>query len=823
MANGFMAIPNWFSSENQGGDVTIADLNGDGQPELIVFQIDHRTPGPNGAFYQIGWHLDAQGHVTGGWSNWIEVPDWFAWENQGAGIAVADLSGNGRPDLIIFQIDNPVGQNQGYYRIGRDLDQNGNVTGGWTNWTPVPDWFSHENQDGSIAITSLENNQQNDLIVFMIDNPFGTNEGLYKIGRKLDSNGNVTGGWTNWIPVPGWFSSENQGAGVAVADLENSGLKDIVIFQIDNPPGRNQAFYKIGKNINASGNVTGGWSSWLGVPDWFSHENQGGGIATSDLNHNGKHELVIFMIDNPVGQNAGLLRFMELETDPQTQGKWELLSYDSEVLAVHAAVLPSGKVLFFAGSGNNVVRFRSPDFGNTDKRFWCSVVWDPKVIPAPSSDNNFSHPDTLRDSTGKPVDFFCGGDCFLPDGTLLSAGGTLRYDLDGGFQGRKDAILFDPQTEQWKPKASMAHGRWYPTLVSLGDGRILAVSGLSEHGDLNTSFEIYSTRDNKWQVLTSPPAHEFPGLPLYAHLFLLEDGMLFFTGGRMDDPSTLSPCLLDITKSPVQVTPIHGLHAADFRNQSASVLLPPAQDQKVMIIGGGPEDESNATDSVDIVNFKALHPAYQAAAPMQLPRMHLNAVLLPDRTVFVSGGALQREGKIAARLQAEIYNPATNRWRIVATASIPRMYHSIALLLPDGRVVAAGGNPDKGTQVGWEPPDRNEELKMEVFSPPYLFKGPRPLIGSTPTEWKYGQTVKINSPQAVNIRWASLIKNGVTTHSFNTGQRLVDLAIVSRDSSSIQVKVTQQKNIAPAGWYMLFLTDKSGVPSVAKWIHLTSA
>jgi hypothetical protein len=291
----------------------------------------------------------------------------------------------------------------------------------------------------------------------------------------------------------------------------------------------------------------------------------------------------------------------------------------------------------------------------------------------------------------------------------------------------------------------------------------------------------------------------------------------------MDDPSTLSPCLLDITKSPVQVTPVHGLHAADFRNQSASVLLPPAQDQKVMIIGGGPEDESNATDSVDTVSLKASHPAYQAAAPMQLPRMHLNAVLLPDRTVFVSGGALQREGKIAARLQAEIYDPATNRWRIVATASIPRMYHSIALLLPDGRVVAAGGNPDKGTQVNWEPPDPNEELKMEVYSPPYLFKGSRPVIGSTPSEWKYGQTLKINSPQAGNIRWASLIKNGVTTHSFNTGQRLVDLEIVSRDSSSIQVKVTQKKNIAPAGWYMLFLTDKSGVPSVAKWIHLTSA
>jgi hypothetical protein len=260
-----------------------------------------------------------------------------------------------------------------------------------------------------------------------------------------------------------------------------------------------------------------------------------------------------------------------------------------------------------------------------------------------------------------------------------------------------------------------------------------------------------------------------------------------------------------------------------FRNQSASVLLPPAQDQKVMILGGGPGNESDATDSVDVVDFKSAHPAYHAATAMQLPRMHLNAVLLPDHTVFVSGGALQREGKIVARLQSEIYNPATNTWRITAAAAIPRMYHSIALLLPDGRVVAAGGNPDRGTKVEWQPPDPNEELRMEVFSPPYLFAGPRPEISGAPTEWKYGQTVAIQSPQAGDIRWASLIKNGVTTHSFNTGQRLVDLVIVEQKNGVLQVRVTTEKNIAPPGWYMLFLTNNGGVPSEAKWIHLASA
>ncbi len=268
---------------------------------------------------------------------------------------------------------------------------------------------------------------------------------------------------------------------------------------------------------------------------------------------------------------------------------------------------------------------------------------------------------------------------------------------------------------------------------------------------------------------------------------------------------------------------MQGLNDPASRNQSASVLLPSAQNQKVMVIGGGSESSIDATASVAIVDFTATKPAFRAAAPMNFPRIHLNAVLMPDHTVFVSGGARQREGgefEAAVILQSEIYDPATNAWKLAATATIPRLYHSIALLLPDGRVVAAGGNPARGKQVEWDPPDPNEELRMEVYSPPYLFKGPRPVIDAAPTEWKYGQTFAIQSQQAGNIRWVSLIKNGVTTHSFNTGQRLVDLSIVSQAEGVIQAAVTNEPNIAPPGWYMLFITDTNGVPSVATWVHL---
>lgn len=292
----------------------------------------------------------------------------------------------------------------------------------------------------------------------------------------------------------------------------------------------------------------------------------------------------------------------------------------------------------------------------------------------------------------------------------------------------------------------------------------------------------------------------------------------------MDDPLQVEPCIVNLAQNPVTTIPVPDLLDPIVRNQSASVLLPPAQDQRVMICGGGPigkGSQLDATGMVSIVDLKAAHPKYMPATSMKLPRLHLNAVLLPDRTVLVSGGSLKQESEPLTRLEPEIYDPATDTWHLMAPASVPRLYHSTALLLPDARVVAAGGNPESGHSVQWEPPDPEEEMRLEVFSPPYLFRGPRPTITSVPTEWAYGQTLTIVSPQAGAIKWASLIKNGVTTHSFDSAQRLVNLDILSQGAGAIQARVTNESNIAPPGWYMLFLVDTNGIPSVANWVHLT--
>ncbi|MGH3772651.1 MAG: hypothetical protein ACRDRW_14870, partial [Pseudonocardiaceae bacterium] len=310
-------------------------------------------------------------------------------------------------------------------------------------------------------------------------------------------------------------------------------------------------------------------------------------------------------------------------------GSWQVVPFLSEVLAVHAVLLPTGKVLFAAGSGNSAVRFADPNFGDTALRFWTSVVWDPTVSSPPEA--GFSHPATPRDAQGKVLDLFCGGETLLADGRVLSAGGTQGYP--GGatqFAGRADTMVFSPVTQQWAVVRPMAHGRWYPSVIILGDGRVLAMAGLDESalGTRNTTAESFFPAADYWQQLAMPLG--FEGLPLYAHLYLLADGSVCYAGGHMDD-GPAAPLRLDLTRSPATVTPVAGLTRVDARDQCASVLLPPAQDQKVMIIGGAPGG-GNAIADVDFIEFTQPVPAYHTVAPLYSARKHPNATLLPFRT-----------------------------------------------------------------------------------------------------------------------------------------------------------------------------------------------
>lgn len=465
-------------------------------------------------------------------------------------------------------------------------------------------------------------------------------------------------------------------------------------------------------------------------------------------------------------------------------GSWQVLATSAPILPIHAALLRTNKVLFVAGSGNDA---------NNVSETRGAAVWDINT-------GTYTRPLTPTNTAGLPFDLFCGGHSFRSDGRLMFAGGTLQYDP---FKGLRESFFFDPATDQWVSAPLMNFGRWYPTLLTLGDGKIFAVSGLDINGNLARNQEIFA-RATGWLTFsqqTSP-------FPLYAHLVLLSSGKIFYSGGYMGSSEGVTPRILTLPKTlsqPIVEQPVTGLEAAESGDQAATILLPPAQDQKVMIVGGG----GNTTKRVNIIDFKAATPTYTPAAYLNYARMHHSAVILPDRTVFVCNGSLMNEDVQKSMLPAEIYNPATNTWTVAAAQSVPRVYHSVALLLPDGRVLTAGGNPTRGSN----------ELRLEIYSPPYMSQT-RPVIASVPQRAGYNRTIQIQTNQASSIKWVSLVRPSANTHCYDTEQRLVDLPIVARTATSLSVTTPATGNLAPQGWYMVFISDTNNIPSVAKWMQL---
>jgi hypothetical protein len=190
---------------------------------------------------------------------------------------------------------------------------------------------------------------------------------------------------------------------------------------------------------------------------------------------------------------------------------------------------------------------------------------------------------------------------------------------------------------------------------------------------------------------------------------------------------------------------------------------------------------------------------------MQYARHHANAVLLPDGKVGIFGGTAIDNEPAQAVYAAEIYDPATNNWTTMASNQRPRIYHSTAILLPDGRVLASG---------------TDGEFTSELYSPPYLFAGPRPAISQAPGSFGYSSNIVVNTPQSADIEKVMLIKNTTVTHSVNMEQRAIQLDFQEGVGESLRINAPPNANIAPPGYYMLFLVDGNGVPSVASMVRV---
>ncbi len=458
--------------------------------------------------------------------------------------------------------------------------------------------------------------------------------------------------------------------------------------------------------------------------------------------------------------------------DPSQVGQWDG-PFDWPVVAIHAFLLPTGKVLHFSFPR---------ELQNPNAYLW-----------APGTD----------EFTPVPVDrpLFCSGHSFLADGRLLVTGGNGPAP-EGEFRGIRDTHIFDPFTETWTRVEDMADGRWYPTNVTLADGRGLVFSGLNElTGEMNTDVELYDPATG-WRIISQLQ------LPLYPETFVLSSEDVFYAG-----PSRWTGTF------DVGTWSIHGEVPSNYgwRGGGTSVLLPGQQDT-VMIIGGA--GEGVVTDTAEIIDLGDPVPAWRYTGSMNFPRMHANAVILPDGKILVVGGHSETHDEGGGGIppssvyEAELFDPSKEAWSVMAPMQVPRVYHSTAILLPDGRVLAGGS-----TGIG--PAGRT----TEIYSPPYLFRGSRPTITAAPAQVFYGESFEIISVGQTAIESVVLIRPSSVTHSVNMDQRHVGLGF-SRSpgaSDTLLVEAPLMPGLAPPGYYMLFVLGADDVPSTAKMIRLSSA
>ncbi|WP_229898952.1 galactose oxidase early set domain-containing protein [Streptomyces hiroshimensis] len=492
--------------------------------------------------------------------------------------------------------------------------------------------------------------------------------------------------------------------------------------------------------------------------------------------------------------------------DACTKGSWAVMPFRNPVRSMHSVVLRNGKVLLVAGSGNDPELFKAGTF--------TSAVYDPKT--------------GAMKTVPTPVDMFCAGHVQLSDGRVLIMSGNKAYpaaDGSHGYEGFKDSYLFDPATESYVKTNDMNDGHWYPSATILGNGDVISFGGLREDSTGSVTAEKFSQAQQKW-LPVNEVNQTWSYWGLYPSMILMQDGRLFYSGSHVFGNGTPGTGASVYDYGTNKITDVPGLQDKDHRDQSASVLLPPAQDQRVLTMGGGNVNTNpEANRYTDIIDLKQPNPAY-TPGPL-LPqgevdqgrgrkpetggqgKMYVSAVLLPDGKVLETGGGLHDRADPV--YEASLFNPAAGTFQPgLATDPIPRTYHSSAFLLPDGRVMAVGDNPGNGTF----------DDHVSVYTPPYLYKGARPQITSVATDqWSYASTQRITVDRPV-VK-AELIRPAAVTHSSDPNQRFVDLPMsVGSDGKTIDLNVTSNPDLAPPGWYMLFTVDAAGVPSVASWVHL---
>ena len=515
-----------------------------------------------------------------------------------------------------------------------------------------------------------------------------------------------------------------------------------------------------------------------GVGNVQAHDELGSNHAVSDAIYAEKAK------DAPKFEvNLALLR-VAAATELHLLGSWGPV-IDWPHIPVSAANLPDGRILTWAASQPNAFP-RGPESTY-------AATWDPTT-------------GLFQDVRHNSHDMFCAHNVMLEDGRVFVNGGRNTVTLTS---------VFDFQTNSWKPIDPMNDGRWYPTTVALPDGQVFTAMG---SGGRRTA-EIWR-EDQGWRRLTgldlTPILNDSPAFEphWWPYLHVTPLGTLLHSG------------------------PTSKMHAIDWSGVGTMTELGaflPTSDWypkhgisvmydvgKILMAGGDTDgsDELGSSNLAVTIQMNGGFPTVTSTSPMQFPRRFHNAVVLPTGEVLVVGGNMSGrkfsdEGTVLA---AELWNPSTGNWRVLADMSVPRNYHSVALLLPDGRVYAGGGGLCGSCSANH--PD------AQIYSPPYLFRtdgspAPRPSIHSAPDRIGFGQVFEVQT--SGSIEKFSLVKMSTLTHQVNTDVRYLPVTAQLLQPGRYRLTVSSNPNVLTPGYYMLFAIDNQGVPSTAKTLNVVSS
>lgn len=519
-------------------------------------------------------------------------------------------------------------------------------------------------------------------------------------------------------------------------------------------------------------------------------------------------------------------------------GEWgELVNL--KTVPVHISLLPNEQILYWGRDkqADHITNGDHWDMGDRSHTY----LWNPLDLTG-----GINTPPLTNTTTN----LFCSGHSFLPDGRLLVTGGHSRHLDPARFAqegiGETDVNIFDYRTNTWSlvpgpGGLSMPVGRWYPSNVTLSTGETLISAGFqgSRSGapnvGLNPQTDLF-TANGQIRQYQDP---NVTGFELYPFLFLKPNGHVLFAGPGPSPSWNFDP-------SGTVGTFTEGPGFEYQHNNGSAAMYEPG---KILMVGGfTPLDPfRTAAHTIDLKG----NSTWTEVASMHSNRSYPTATVLPDGKVLVTGGTkctggpridclMNGQTPVGAATRPEMWDPVTNKWTFLARSlarpnypdGIPRSYHSIALLLPDARVLVGGGGlPAAGGEVVGTTKcvDRDnskpECLKfghkdVEFYSPPYLFDAngnpaSRPGITSAPNTLIYGQTFNVSFSSTAPITSVVLIRLPSVTHTVNFDQRRVVLNSVPTSSTSLSVTAPPDPKDCPPGPYMLFLLS-NGVPSKAK-------